>query len=350
MSRHGVDIINVLALFSGVVFFLINTMYSAGYIFKPHHLSAHTLIENLRLTGISFLRLHGLDVLATAQHRMAKEENKKVEKGADLAIFRKKLVSKTVLECYTLHFLFGTIPVWISSASTIVYAVQRSDWWVVGLTIGSVWSKTLVVLTLAHCAFVVRLSQKMSELECRRVEADIRTVFPSLTHRITPRFKSLLHEVHMTGNRCHAMYFFVLPVVVLNALMVVCAVTVASFGTGGCVPTWCFFSVFQPVITVITWVHFSGVVNVAIERDIDQDVVEMNIRLTFSNTHVPNWLLQQMICIERLDGRALSLPGGIPASVEMGRHMLSSLITVCIVLGPYLISIWDKLSSQVLCE
>ena len=75
----------------------------------------------------------------------------------------------------------------------------------------------------------------------------------------------------------------------------------------------------------------------------------MNIRLTFSNTHVPNWLLQQMICIERLDGRAVSLPGGIPATCEMSRAMLSSLATACIVLGPYLISIWDKLTSELLC-
>jgi hypothetical protein len=288
MWMNGADAISVLALISGVVFFLINTAYSAGYIFRPHHLSAHTLIENLRLTGISYLRLHGLDVLATAQHRMAKEKKTKVEPAADLALFRKKLVSKILLECCTLHFLLGTIPVWISSISTIVHAVEIADWWSVVLTVGSVWSKTLVVLTLAHCAFVVRLSQCMSELECRRVEADIRTVFPSMTHRITPRFKSLLHEVHMTGNRCHAMYYFVLPVVLLNFVMVLSAVSVASFGVDdACVPTWCFFSVFQPVITVITWVHFSGVVNVAIERDLDQ---VCNTAIFF--VHSPNRILR----------------------------------------------------------
>jgi len=34
----------------------------------------------------------------------------------------------------------------------------------------------------------------------------------------------------------------------------------------------------------------------------------MNIRLTYSDSHVPNWLLQQMISLERLDGRAFGLP------------------------------------------
>ena len=156
----------------------------------------------------------------------------------------------------------------------------------------------------------------------------------------------------MTGNRCHAMYYAIIPISLLNILLLLSAVCVASLGTSGtsCIPTWCFFTVFQPIITMIIWVNFSGIINVAIERDIDQDVVEMNIRLTFSNTHVPNWLLQQMICIERLDGRAVSLPGGIPATVEMSRHMVSTLATACVVLGPYLISIWSQLSSELLCN
>jgi len=74
-----------------------------------------------------------------------------------------------------------------------------------------------------------------------------------------------------------------------------------------CVETWVFFALFQPLISLVFFVHGFAKLNLAIEREIDQDIVEMNTRLTYSESHVPNRLLQQMICLERLDGRALSL-------------------------------------------
>ena len=75
----------------------------------------------------------------------------------------------------------------------------------------------------------------------------------------------------------------------------------------------------------------------------------MNIRLTYSDSHVPNWLLQQMICLERLDGRALSLPFNVVPSIEMAREMVSSLVTALFFLGPYTVSIADKLSAELMC-
>ena len=130
------------------------------------------------------------------------------------------------------------------------------------------------------------------------------------------------------------------------------AIMQASFAkdVNQCVPGWCFAAVFQPIITVIIFIHNFGGVNLAIERDIDQDIVEMNIRLTFSDSHVPNWLLQQMICLERLDGRAFTMPFNVIPSIELSRTMASNVITACLFLGPYLLSISDKLTSELLCS
>ena len=61
-------------------------------------------------------------------------------------------------------------------------------------------------------------------------------------------------------------------------------------------------------------------------------------------------LLQQMICLERLDGRALSLPFNVVPSIEMSRAMMSSSLTVLAFLGPYIISIGDKLTAEMLCR
>jgi len=76
----------------------------------------------------------------------------------------------------------------------------------------------------------------------------------------------------------------------------------------------------------------------------------MNIRLTYSESHVPNWLLQQMICLERLDGRALSLPFDLIPSLEMSKTMVGNMMTGALLLGPYLLSIWGELSSEFLCR
>jgi len=55
-----------------------------------------------------------------------------------------------------------------------------------------------------------------------------------------------------------------------------------------------------------------------------------------------------MICLERLDGRAFGLPFNVIPSVEMSRRLFSNLATVLVLLAPYLVSIGDKLSFELL--
>ncbi len=167
----------------------------------------------------------------------------------------------------------------------------------------------------------------------------------------------------MIGNLCHPLFLNLGIVAAINGIQLVGAVMQASLAGGThanlqtgidtpeniCVPAWCFAAVFQPIISMITWLHYFGVINLAIERDVDQDIVEMNIRLTFSDSHVPNWLLQQMICLERLDGRAFTISFGIIPSVELSRTLVSQVATACLFLGPYLYSVRNKLSVELAC-
>jgi hypothetical protein len=99
-----------------------------------------------------------------------------------------------------------------------------------------------------------------------------------------------------------------IPILAAYSVQLVGGIFAPSINSESCVPLWVFFAVFQPVVSLIVMIHGYAKLNLAFERDVDQDIVEMNIRLTYSESHVPNWLLQQMICLERLDGRALSLP------------------------------------------
>jgi hypothetical protein len=121
-------------------------------------------------------------------------------------------------------------------------------------------------------------------------------VHPTLIHRITPRFKSLLHECHLCGNLAHkhlTLYFIFIAVDVLlmvggifNASMMGAGggedgseEEVAEEGAGGdvgtCVPWWVFANGVQPIVNILVFVHMYGLLNLAIERDVDQDIVEM---------------------------------------------------------------------------
>jgi hypothetical protein len=368
ISRHGVDPISGPALLMSGIFFLTNAKYAFGTTFLSHPLTHDVPIDEVRITGICYLRLVGLDVLSKAQKKLVEaasaapptdEEDAKltlpakngvVEPEADLSLFRKKIVRSCLLEALTLHFLIAFIPGLWSIITTAIRSHERDDTLILALSIVTIYSRLVECLALSHVSFLVRLSQKLSEFEIRRVESDIRTCVPSLTHRITPRFKSMLHECHLVGNRAHSLFFFVLPILFCNCVQFLGAVMEASFGKSTvCVPAWVFFALFQPLVTLICFLHNYGLLNLAIERDIDQDIVEMNIRLTYSDSHVPNWLLQQLICLERLDGRAFSLPAGLVPSVEMSRQLASSVLTGCVILAPYLLSIFHKLSAEVLC-
>jgi len=146
------------------------------------------------------------------------------------------------------------------------------------LALVAAYSKGVGVLAIAQVAFAVRLSQVTTEFEIRRTECDIRTVGPNMIHRITPRFKSLLHECHMIGNLAHPLLFIYVPVFCVNVVLLAGGIMEASFSGNkegeGCVPSWTFVGVFQPCVTLITWIWAFGNLNLAIERDVDQDVSE----------------------------------------------------------------------------
>jgi len=209
--------------------------------------------------------------------------------------------------------------------------------------VGGIGCKTVCWSYIALTSFMVRLAQRLAELEIRRVESESYTQDNAKVQEFAPRGAS------------NQIFSFFIPVVITNVLQMITGFFVANFDdqeeglTKVCVPGWVFAAVFQPVLTLLIYVNGFGNLNLAIERDVDQEIVEMKIRLTYSDSHVPNWLLQQMICVERLDGRAYSLPFNIVPSVEMSRQLFSNAFAFIVFLAPYLVSIKGKLSSELMC-
>ena len=89
-------------------------------------------------------------------------------------MFKKKIVNASLLEALTLHLLFGAISVVWAGISTIIRNHQRHESLLMVLSVGSLFNKLVMMSTIAHVSFTVRLVQKLSEFEIRRTEADIR--------------------------------------------------------------------------------------------------------------------------------------------------------------------------------
>ena len=96
-----------------------------------------------------------------------------------------------------------------------------------------------------------------------------------MIHRITPRFKSLLHEMHHIGNAAHAMQLAYAPTITSSIVLLVGGImTAAGDNKDGNVevPVWAFAATIQPLVTMLAYVSAYGNLNLAIERDVDQDV------------------------------------------------------------------------------
>jgi len=241
---------------------------------------------------------------------------------------RAQFIEQCTKEAFTVHCLFGLLPVLGSALVSTKRNLERGERVLAMLALLSAYSKFAQIMILVQVAFVVRMAQVLSMFEIRRCEADIRTISPSLIHRITARFKSLLHECHMIGNTSHGVLVFYVSVVI-NVVQMITGVYAANFGAVSeefegsederpeeIAPAWVFFAVFvsgasakervlesearslvappplfirydehtltlawqQPMITLMIYLKSYGDLNLAIERDVDQVRNEREMR------------------------------------------------------------------------
>ena len=171
----NVDVVMFPIVLGCLVFMLFAMPVSASVAFASKiPLTANTPVDEIHLTGVTYLRMKGLDVLAKAQHRLAAQKNRSIAPEADLFLFKKNLVNSTMWEALTVHFLIGAIPFVCSSIMTILRCRQRGDALALLFACGSLINKLVMCLVVVHCSIHIRFAQKLSEFEVRRAEADIR--------------------------------------------------------------------------------------------------------------------------------------------------------------------------------
>jgi len=285
MAHNGeYDLITCSALLCAVLMCALNMLhcYSTAFHEASIPTSNNTDIEDTHLAGVSYLRACGFDAFAKAQERAAVEAGRRgVDKATSLKTFKEDSINAVLTETLTLHLLPGLIPSGVAAVVSAYRNYMRGEHLLCGLAIITVYSRLVTMAMLVEVAFFLRLSQVWSMFEVRRVEADIRTVAPAMIHRITARFKALLHEAHAIGNLSHQTLVFY-SLLLVNLVQMMSAIYIANLDTDEGetiteVPAWSFAAVIQPTVTLLTHIFAYGNLNLAIERDLDQDIVEMNV-------------------------------------------------------------------------
>jgi hypothetical protein len=303
-----------------------------------------------------------MEVLGNAQEEAAKRNGTMLKPEHNFNNIRKEMVRKCLVEAFLVHFLVGFAPSATACYFSWYRSLKRGRTLKAWLAAGSGWSFFVMCACAAHTSFSIRLSQAFSRFEIRRVQCDIRTCDPSMTHRITPRYKSLLRECHSLGKIGNKYFFFFFPVIVMSVMQVVGGIYLANMveddleamnddeeaTTIHYVPVWVFAHALQPSLSVLVFIHQYGLLNLAIERDLDQDLVELNIRLTFSEDALQHWLVEQLRCLEMLDGRAFVLAFDVIPTVEMSRKLASLMISLFLLILPYLLSVSDRMTKELI--
>ena len=184
MVHNGfADVITSSAFFATFCVLLVNVFHCTGTAFdeKNIRLSRDTEIDELYLVGVSFLRVIGIEAFHKAQVRKAVETGKRpLDGNISLLTMRDGAVKKCLWESLTVHFLPLVIPTALSALVSVYRNYNRGEFVLSALALMTVYSKVIIGLILVETAFFVRLAQLLSMFEIRRVEADIRTIAPSM--------------------------------------------------------------------------------------------------------------------------------------------------------------------------
>ena len=189
-------------------------------------------------------------------------------------------------------------------------------------------------------------------VEIERLQMDVRDATEEDVQFLVPRIKKLLVECHHQCNRANKFYFIYAPTCFLHFFLLMAGVIASQKSESHeCIPFWIFMGTIQPELSLIIFTHYYAKLNLAIERDLEQDIVELGIRLTSKPSQNPNHadILAQLKFIERLDERPCVLPMDFVPTMQGSRAIIRAAITLFGLLGPYMIIMIEDLSASYMC-
>ena len=334
-------------------------------------MAKYSQLENLSISASNYVCCVGFEELEKAQEEIAGRTGESLKPEQRLKVAKDKMISKVLIETFFVHFLFGFLSGGGAAYVSWSRHLRRGNVVRAWLAAGTIWSKFVIMSASAQTSFSLRLSQVFSRFEIRRLQCDIRTCDMELIHKIAPRYKSLLRECHIVGNIGHKYFWFFIPIIAVSALQVVGGIYLSyqansnrdkvevhmtvqddySDDTGErvyYVPVWVFAHALQPTVSVLFFIYNYALLNLAIERDIRQDLVELSVRLTYTEEMLHLWLVEQLRCLQELDGRAFTLPMLIIPNLDMARMLARVVVSAFVLIMPYLIAMKDFMTAELL--
>ena len=162
-SAGRVDSVASLAMISALLMIVSNAAHCWGKAFKlkSRPLTAETNIEEIHITGVNYLRVKGLEMLAKAQEKIEGRKVRVIKKERSTRELSKTIVENVSRECFTVHLLIGVVPI-CSSATVSCFRYgfgEERDTMMSFLAACTIYSKFIGILSIAQVAFSIRLSQ-----------------------------------------------------------------------------------------------------------------------------------------------------------------------------------------------
>lgn len=242
-----------------------------------------------------YLSLKGIDSIISEAETEDEERD-----AVKLKMMKDRIVHHSLVEAVFVHGSVAlAVYVW-SLLSNVKTHLENEETMYAMLALLVLLNKTVWVICSCQISFFLRCTQRLCELEVRRVQGDLRNVdvlkWKEGFVGIAPRVKRMMIECHRAANRTHAFFVFFFPTLVLHFFLFFAGLFDSQQGTEGgeegCLPSWIFVGALQPLISVLVFVHKFGTLNLHLERDMGMDLMELNLRASL--VKLPRYLVEQL--------------------------------------------------------
>ena len=302
----------------------------------------------------TFLCIQGMNAIADGE---SAEEKASVHSIGKL---RDQIVKMSLVEAFVVHGLFLSALYWGQMvAHTLLAHLERDEGAMTVLTCCVLLAKFQIALASIQASFYIRANQRFSEFEIRRLQKEIREATFETAEHLSVRIKKVLKENYNTCNKMHKFLFMWAPMIIIYVFFVLLGVIQAE-KTDFCIHFWIFVGALQPLLSTVVFIHGFARLNLFLERDLEQDVVELALKLEFDEEHVEQdmspaavkarrSIITQLFLIEKLEGKACVLPFDYVPAMHSSRQLMKSVGALFVLMGPYVIFIMDKLSFEYMC-
>ena len=332
-----------------IAYIIINYTEVKAYLAKA---SVWTKAENeSSFTGSTFLVMYGLDTSIRLEDDLRNGEGPNKHR---------ELRNKMTRDSFLLSFFCIFMPAILNAVPFVSYSFKEhydaKEWVLMCLCVGTFISRGCIAVSSLTVSFCVLLAQSVHIFELKKLQHDIRNCTIEEIPLIFPRLKNLLLEIHQVCNMSYIFFYVYFPIIVSSVLMLLTSIFNLNVAKNENyqVPVWILVSMVVPLFPVIAFYVGYASINRITERDIDEDLNDLELRLQFAVGHDELFVRNNSDKLKNLirgNSRVCILPFHIIPDPTTAKQLMSYFVSACIVFAPYIVAmksqlIWGYLSTM----